>query len=73
MEEVLRRGPSSEAFRQVVYDVGTAAHDQIITARAHGKGVPKSAIPALLQSVCRYFTDFGSISFDLKQPYVDTM
>ncbi|TPX31302.1 hypothetical protein SmJEL517_g05316 [Synchytrium microbalum] len=70
VEEIIRKGPANEAFRQVVYEVATAANDQIITARAHGKGVPKEAAPALLLSIpCEeYLKRLEATNFNLFDP-----
>ncbi|KAI9000184.1 Squalene/phytoene synthase [Gaertneriomyces semiglobifer] len=49
-EAVFRTGPSHE-LEEVVFEVATAANDQLITARSHLKDCPPTAFPVLLSAV----------------------
>ncbi|KAI8817577.1 isoprenoid synthase domain-containing protein [Fimicolochytrium jonesii] len=49
-ETVFRTGPS-QALEEVVFEVATAANDQLITARSFMTDMPPAAIPALLPAV----------------------
>ncbi|TPX49380.1 hypothetical protein SeMB42_g02623 [Synchytrium endobioticum] len=68
--EHVRRHGASEPFRNLVFEVATAAHGHIATARAHAKGVPASAAPALLLSIpCEaWLNRLQDARFDLFDP-----
>ncbi|KAJ3300142.1 NADH dehydrogenase (ubiquinone) complex I, assembly factor 6 [Borealophlyctis nickersoniae] len=49
-EEVFRNGPN-EQLEEAVFEVATAANDQLITSRSFAKDTPERAVPALLASI----------------------
>jgi hypothetical protein len=49
-EDVFRQG-HAEGLEDAVFEVATAAHDHLLTARSMLKSVPPSAMPVLISAV----------------------
>ncbi|KAI8894656.1 isoprenoid synthase domain-containing protein [Globomyces pollinis-pini] len=55
-EEVFRKGPNLEEFKDVVFEIATRANDQLLTARSFHADIPKAALPVFLHGVpCQHY------------------